>query len=169
MQTILLSKNARSVGAGLIAMLVLAGCVGHNGLGLPWSQTQDSRLEHVTAATFDQRVLKCDKPVLVDFYAEWCGPCKRLSPLVEEYAEEHPEVRVVKVNVDDCQELVKGYQVTGMPTLLVVRGGQVTARSTGLVPKAKLAELVGSGVVDGKGAGSRVSANSEPKGRQGLQ
>ena len=78
-------------------------------------EASDSRLEHVTAATFDERVLKCDKPVLVDFYAEWCGPCKKLGPLLEDFAEEHPEVRVVKVNVDDNRDLAGRYAVRCPP------------------------------------------------------
>jgi len=125
----------------LLVMLLLAGCVGHNGLVLPWSQTQDSRLEHVTAASFEQRVLKCDKPVLVDFYAEWCGPCKRLGPVLEDFAQEHPDVRVVKVNVDENSDLVSRYKVNAMPTLLVIRDGQVVTQSTGLVTKEKLKEM----------------------------
>jgi thioredoxin 1 len=136
----------------LLAVVVVAGCMGRNGM-FPWSEpeTKDS-LEHVTSTTFDERVLKCDKPVLVDFYAEWCGPCKRLTPIVEEFAAEHPEVRVVKVNVDDNPELAKRYGVNAMPTLMVVRNGKVAAPpSVGLVPKSKLVELVISEPTDEKG------------------
>jgi thioredoxin 1 len=115
----------------------LAGCA-----GFPARQKDDSRLEHVSTASFEERVLKCDKPVLVDFYAEWCGPCKRLSPVLEGIALEHPEIRVVKVNVDDNSELAARYGVTAMPTLIVIRGGQVTSQSTGLVPKEKLKEML---------------------------
>ena len=124
----------------LLAML-LAGCVGHNSLVFPGRRQQESRLEHVTAATFDERVLKCEKPVIVDFYAEWCGPCKQLGPVLEDFAQEHPDIRVVKVNVDENSDLASRYGVKGMPTLLVIRGGQVTSRSVGLVTKEKLAEM----------------------------
>ena len=103
---------------------------------------QDSSLEHVTTATFDERVLKCDKTVLVDFYAEWCGPCKQLGPLLEEFSHEHPEVRVVKVNVDDNAALTRRYGVSAMPTLLVIRGGQEKDRSVGLVNKEKIRQMV---------------------------
>jgi thioredoxin 1 len=127
--------------AALLLMIVLVGCLGRNGLFAPWSQTQDSRLEHVSAATFEERVLKCEKPVLVDFYAEWCGPCKQLGPILEDFAQEHPDVRVVKVNVDENSDLVGCYKVKAMPTLLVIRGGKVTSRSTGLVTKANLQEM----------------------------
>jgi thioredoxin 1 len=139
------------LGSALLAALALAGCLGRSG-SFPWSEpaTKDS-LEHITSATFEERVLKCDKPVLVDFYADWCGPCKRLTPLLEEFAEEHPEVRVVKVNVDDNPELTRQYGVNAMPTLMVVRNGKVAGPpSVGLVPKSKLVELVAS-----EGAGER--------------
>ncbi|MGO9111015.1 MAG: thioredoxin [Thermoguttaceae bacterium] len=127
--------------APLLLAFLLAGCVGRNVLVFPWSQTPESRLEHVTAANFDERVLKCEKPVLVDFYAEWCGPCKKLGSVLEDFAQEHPEIRVVKVNVDENSDLVGRYGVKAMPTLLVIRGGKVTSQSTGLVPKEKLAEM----------------------------
>jgi thioredoxin 1 len=123
------------------AVLLLAGCLGRSGLFSPGAESHDS-LEHVTDATFEERVLKCDKPVLVDFYAEWCGPCKQLTPIVEEFAGEHPEFRIVKVNVDDCTELAKRYQVDAMPTLLAFRGGKVVQRSLGWVPKSKIKKMM---------------------------
>ena len=120
----------------LLAMLP-AGCVGV----LPWSQIPESQLEHVSAATFQERVLKCEKPVLVDFYAEWCGPCKRLGPLLEDFAQEHPEIRVVKVNVDENIDLARRYAVTNIPCLVVIRGGEVKSRNEGLLSKGKLQEM----------------------------
>jgi len=133
----------------LVLAVLLAGCVGQNALVWPWSTTQkspESRLEHVSVATFEERVLKCEKPVLVDFYAEWCGPCKRLGPVLEDFALAHPEVRVVKVNVDENAALAARYDVKQMPSLLVLRGGQVTTRSLGVVSKEKLAEMTQFGV-----------------------
>ena len=124
--------------------LVLAGCVGKNAPVWPWSPTQkspESRLEHVSVATFEDRVLKCEKTVLVDFYAEWCGPCQKLGPVLEDFALAHPEVRVVKVNVDENPDLAHRYGVDRMPSLLVLRGGQVTTRSLGVVTKEKLTEM----------------------------
>jgi len=124
----------------LLAML-LAGCVGHNALVFPWSPPPESQLEHVSTATFAERVLQCPKPVLVDFYAEWCGPCKQLGPVLEDFAREHPDIRVVKVNVDENPDLAGRYEVKKMPSLLVIRGGQVTSRSLGVVTKEKLTEM----------------------------
>jgi thioredoxin 1 len=139
------SAKIASLAVACAAALAIAGCMGRNGLVMPWSQASDSRLEHVTAANFDERVLKCDKPVLVDFYAEWCGPCKQLTPILEQFSDEHPEVRVVKVNVDDSPELTKRYGVDHMPTLLVFRGGKITSQSVGWVPKTKIQEMAAEG------------------------
>jgi thioredoxin 1 len=138
----------------LLPALLLAGCMGHNGLVFPWSQKEESpgspalesRLEHVSTATFPERVLKCDRPVLVDFYAEWCGPCKKLGPVLEDFAQEHPNVRVVKVNVDENSDLAGRYGVKAMPSLLAIRDGQVTSRSIGVITKEKMAEMTQLGV-----------------------
>jgi thioredoxin 1 len=124
-----------------LLLALLAGCVGRNAFVFPWSQTSDSRLEHVTAATFEERVLKCEKTVLVDFYAEWCRPCKQLGPVLEDFATEHPEIRVVKVNVDENRDLAGRYDVEKMPSLLVFRGGKVTSRNVGVYTKEYLAEM----------------------------
>ncbi len=126
--------------APLLLALLLSGC--RNAQFFPGTPAQPSRLEHVTAATFEDRVLKCDKPVLVDFYAEWCGPCKKLEPLLEDFSDDHAEIRVVQVNVDENADLARRYRVEAMPTLLVIRDGQEASRSVGLIPKQNLAQLV---------------------------
>jgi thioredoxin 1 len=130
--------------APLLLASLLTGCMGHSGLVFPWMQTQEaetSRLEHVTLATFEDRVMDCKQTVLVDFYAEWCGPCKKLGPVLEDFAKEHPEVRVVKVNVDANRALADRYQVQSMPTLLVIRDKQVVTRSVGAIPKEQMAAM----------------------------
>jgi thioredoxin 1 len=133
--------------APFVLASLLAGCMGHTGLTFPWSQTaapHDS-LEHLTSATFDARVLKCEKTVLVDFYAEWCGPCSKLGPVLEEFAREHPEIRVVKVNVDENRNLADRYKVQSMPSLLVFQGGQEKTRSLGVITKEEMASMTKNG------------------------
>ncbi len=123
----------------LVLALLAAGC--RNAQFFPGSQAPESRLEQVTAATFDERVLKCEKPVLVDFYAEWCVHCKTLGPVLEDFAQGHPDVRVVRVDVDESPDLARRYGVRAMPTLLVIRDGKVTKQSAGVVTKQYLAEM----------------------------
>lgn len=81
-----------------------------------------------------------EKPVLVDFYADWCGPCRMVSPIVDEIAEEHPEYLVGKVNVDDESELAKEFSVVSIPTLVILRGGREVNRIVGARPKAAILE-----------------------------
>ena len=92
----------------------------------------------VTNETFHEEVMLCEKPVLVDFWAPWCGPCRMVSPLVDEIAEERDDIKVVKINVDEEGELAKQFQIMSIPTLLVMKGGQVVERSTGARPKAQI-------------------------------
>ena len=96
----------------------------------------------VNSENFEQEVLKSEKPVLVDFWAEWCGPCKMLSPVVEELAAEHPEIAVAKVNVDECPDLAMGFRISAIPALMLFKGGKVAAQSVGFQPKAALEELL---------------------------
>lgn len=80
--------------------------------------------------------------VLVDFYADWCGPCKMLSPIIDEVAEENTDIKVVKVNVDDAQDLAMKYQVMSIPTLVVIKNGEEVNRSVGLIDKAQVLNLI---------------------------
>lgn len=96
---------------------------------------------NVTKANFDE-VKKSEKPVLLDFFAEWCGPCRMVSPLVDEIAEENPQFLVGKVNVDNEPELAGQFGVMSIPTLVVMRGGEVVTSVTGARPKEQILELL---------------------------
>ena len=99
----------------------------------------------ITAANFENEVLRSDKPVLLDFYADWCGPCRMLSPVLHELAEENSStLKVGKINVDEQQELAVRYGVMSIPTVVLFRGGKEDKRSVGFMPKAKL--LAGLGL-----------------------
>ncbi len=99
----------------------------------------NEKIHHVTDASFEQEVLKSDKPVLIDFWAPWCGPCRAIAPVVEELANEYDgRLKVVKINVDDNPQTPARYGVRGIPNLLVIRNGQVKDQIVGAVPKAHL-------------------------------
>ncbi len=92
--------------------------------------------------TFEQEVLKSNIPVLVDFYADWCGPCKMLSPTVDEVAEENDDIKVVKVNVDESQNTAIKYQVMSIPTLVVIKNGNEVNRSVGVIDKEEILSMI---------------------------
>jgi thioredoxin 1 len=92
----------------------------------------------VTDATFEADVLKSDKPVIVDYWAEWCGPCRQVAPVLEEIAKEHDEIQVVKLNVDDNPKVSRQYGIMNIPTLSVFQGGEVVKEIVGAKPKSAL-------------------------------
>lgn len=96
----------------------------------------------ITKDNFETEVLMADKPVLVDFWATWCGPCKMIGPVIEEVAKEHPEIKVCKVNVDDEGELSIRYNVMSIPTLMIFKNGAVAQTAIGYRPKEEIEALL---------------------------
>lgn len=96
----------------------------------------------VTEQTFEEEVLKSDKPVLVDFWAVWCGPCNMLAPTVDMVSEEHPEIKVCKVNTDEQPGLAMKYGITAIPALYFFKGGELAGKSIGAVPKSQVEALI---------------------------
>ena len=97
----------------------------------------------VNKENFDKEILKSDIPVLADFNAEWCGPCKMLKPVLDELASENKNFKIVSINVDDEDELAYKYDVSSIPCLVVFKGGEEVARSIGFKPKEEIESLVG--------------------------
>ncbi len=91
---------------------------------------------------FDEVVLQSDRPVLLDFYADWCGPCRMVAPILEEIAAEHPEYKVVKVNVDDEPALAERYGIMSIPTLIVFKDGEAVNKIAGALPKAQILAML---------------------------
>ena len=99
------------------------------------------KIETLTDATFDENVKSSDVPVLVDFWAEWCGPCKMITPVLEEIAAEHAgKVRIAKLNIDDNLDVTRRFEVLSIPTLILFKDGEPKARLIGAKPKGALLE-----------------------------
>ncbi len=96
----------------------------------------------VNKNNFNQEVLNSDKPVLMDFWAPWCGPCRMVAPLVEEIAKERSNIKVVKINVDEEQELAMQFGVMSIPTLVVMKNGKIVNQVTGARPKAQILAML---------------------------
>jgi thioredoxin 1 len=101
-------------------------------------------VEHITNDKFDSDVLQSEKAVIVDFYADWCGPCKRLAPIFSELSEEMDSVKFLKVNVEDESELAGKYAVQSIPTLIIFKDGEPVERIMGLMPKDELKKTIES-------------------------
>ena len=97
----------------------------------------------LTGENFNDEVMKAGKPVLIDFYADWCGPCRMLTPTVDALAEERDDIKVCKVNVDDQPELAQAFDVSVIPTLAAIKDGALIGQSTGVVGKDAILKLLG--------------------------
>ena len=95
----------------------------------------------INKTNFEQ-IINTDKPVLIDFYADWCGPCRMVSPLVDEIAEENPQYTVGKINVDNEPELAQAFAVSSIPMLVVIKNGKITNQAVGAMPKDKILALI---------------------------
>lgn len=127
----------------IIIMIILSRFL-NNRNKVEISNEEESGMEilSVTSANFEEEVLNSDKTVLVDFYADWCGPCKAYSPIVESVAAENEDIKVVKINVDNAQDIAIKYQVMSIPTTVVIKNGQEINRAVGMMSKSDLLEMV---------------------------
>ena len=100
-------------------------------------------ITHTTDATFDTDVLKSDKPVLVDYWAEWCGPCKGIAPILDELAQTYAgKLQITKMNVDENRDIPAKFGIRGIPTLMVFKGGQLSATKVGAMSKAQMSAFI---------------------------
>jgi thioredoxin 1 len=96
----------------------------------------------ITEDNFKDEVMESEKPVLLDFWAAWCGPCRMLSPIIDEIAQENPDIKVGKVNVNEQRELALAFQIMSVPTLVVVENGKVVNKAIGALPKQRILEML---------------------------
>ena len=97
---------------------------------------------HVTKNNFQEEVIQSDQPVLLDFWANWCGPCRMVGPVMEEIARERPDVKVGKIDVDEQRELAAAFQIMSIPTLVVISGGKLVKHAVGAQPKSAILDML---------------------------
>ena len=107
--------------------------------------SDSTNIIHVSDESFEQEVLKSDRPVLIDYWAEWCGPCKMIAPILEEVADEYStKIKIAKLNIDDNPETPPKYGIRGIPTLMLFKNGNVEATKVGAVSKSQLVSFIDS-------------------------
>ena len=105
------------------------------------NENQKSDVLDIELSNFETEVIKSEKKVLIDFYADWCGPCQKLSPIVDKFAKEHSEIKVVRIDIDAQEDLADRYNIRSIPTLVVIENGEEINRVIGLVSEEKIIEL----------------------------
>lgn len=108
------------------------------------SKNNENKIEiiEVTKDNFEKEILNSEKTVLIDFYAEWCGPCKAYSPIIESIANEEKDIKVVKINVDEAPDIATKYQVMSIPTTVIIKNGEEVNRAIGVINKSNLIEMI---------------------------
>ena len=99
-------------------------------------------VRHINMEQYNNEIVKSEKTVLIDFFADWCGPCKMLAPVIEQVADEHTEIEVVKVNVDEVPELAVMYRVASIPTLIFIKDGKLVKEHVGFASKAEINSMI---------------------------